>query len=141
MIRVVLDTNIVVSALLQPLGPPARVLALAMGGTIQLCVSGSVYAEYEEVISRPRFQRAEDVIADTLQGIRQNGFWVRPIETVRACSDPDDDIFLECAQAARADYLATGNLKHFPASWAETRIVTPRHLLDIRAGADWERGL
>ncbi len=135
MIRVVLDTNIIVSALLQPLGPPARILALVIGGSIQLCVSGSVYAEYEEVISRPRFQRAEDIIAGTLQDIRDTGFWVRPTDAVRACSDPDDDIFLECAQAARADYLATGNLKHFPASWAGTQIVTPRQLLDILTAA------
>jgi predicted nucleic acid-binding protein len=55
MIRVVLDTNIVVSALLQPLGPPSQILMLAPGGSIQLCVSGSVYAKYEEVISRPPF--------------------------------------------------------------------------------------
>ena len=53
MIRVVLDTNIIVSALLQPLGPPAQVFVRAIGGSIQLCISGRVYAEYEEVISRP----------------------------------------------------------------------------------------
>jgi putative PIN family toxin of toxin-antitoxin system len=58
MIRVVLHTNIIVSALLQPLGPPAQILVLAIGGSIQMCISGSIYAEYEEVISRPRFQRA-----------------------------------------------------------------------------------
>ena len=56
MIQVVLDTNIMVSALLQPLGPPAQVFTLAIGGSLQLCVSGKVYAEYEEVISRPRFR-------------------------------------------------------------------------------------
>jgi len=131
MIRVVLDTNIIVSALLQPLGPPAQVFGLATAGSIQLCVSGSVYAEYEEVIGRPRFQRSEDVIAGALHTIREKGLWVRPTEAVRACSDPDDDIFLECAQAAQADYLVTGNLKHFPASWSGTQIVTARQLLDI----------
>jgi hypothetical protein len=47
---------------------------LAIGGSIQLCVSGSVYAEYEEVIKRPRFQRAEEVIAGTLHSIRERGF-------------------------------------------------------------------
>jgi putative PIN family toxin of toxin-antitoxin system len=82
MIRVVLDTNIIVSALLQPLGPSARIFALAMDRSIQLCVSGSVYAEYEEVIRRPRFQRSEDVIAATLRSIRENGLWVRPAEAV-----------------------------------------------------------
>lgn len=131
MIRVVLDTNIVVSALLQPLGPPAQVFVLAIGGAIQLCISGEIYAEYEEVLSRPRFQRPEEVVAGTLQAIRDKSLWVRPTEAIRICSDPDDDIFLECAQAARADYLVTGNLKHFPASWGGTRIVSPRDLLDL----------
>jgi uncharacterized protein len=130
MIRVVLDTNIVVSALLQPLGPPAQILMLALGGSIQFCVSSSVYAEYEVVIRRPRFQRIEDIIAGTLHAIRETGVWVRPTERVRVCPDPDDDIFLECAAAAKAAYVVTGNLKHFPVSWAGIRIVTARWLLD-----------
>lgn len=130
MIRVVLDTNIVVSALLQPLGPPAQVLVLALGGLIQMCVSGSIYAEYEEVIRRPRLKRSDDVVAGTLAAIREKSFWVRPKEHVSVCPDPDDDIFLECAQAARADCLVTGNLKHFPTSWAGTRVVTARWLLE-----------
>ena len=96
-----------------------------------LCVSGSVYAEYEEVIGRPRFRRSAEVIASTLRAIRENGFWVRPTETVLACSDPDDNIFLEYADAAGAAYLVTGNLKHFPEMWKRTRIVTARQLLDL----------
>src|ERR1039457_3168342 len=131
MIRVVLDTNIIVSALLQPLGPPAQVVVLAIGGSIRLCISGSVYAEYEEVIRRPRFLWSEDIVAGALQAIREKGLWVRPTEAIRACSDPDDDIFLECAHAAQANYLVTGNLKHFPTVLSGTRIVTARHLLNI----------
>jgi putative PIN family toxin of toxin-antitoxin system len=99
MIRVVLDTNVIVSALLQPLGLPAAVFLLVAGGAVQLCVSGNVYAEYDEVIRRPRLARDEGIIAATLQTIREKGFWVRPTESIRACSDPDDDIFLECAYA------------------------------------------
>lgn len=131
MIRVVLDTNIVVSALLQPLGPPAQVFQLAIGGAIEFCVSGDIYAEYEEVIRRPRFQRADEVIAGLLQTIREKARWIRPREQVRICSDPDDDMFLECAQAAQAEYLVTGNLKHFPASLGGTRVVTPKWLLEL----------
>jgi putative PIN family toxin of toxin-antitoxin system len=130
MIRVVLDTNIIVSALLQPLGPSAQILVSVLGGSFQLCVTGNIYAEYEEVISRPRLRRPQDVITRTLHAIREKGFWVRPDQTVRACSDPDDDVFLECAQASDADYLVTGNLKHFPIAWAGTRIVTPRWFVD-----------
>jgi uncharacterized protein len=103
MIRVVFDTNIIVSALLQPLGPSAQIFMMALGGLLQLCVSGSVYAEYEEVISRPRFKRSPAMISGALQAIREKGLWVRPIEKLRICLDPDDDIFLECAQAAHAD--------------------------------------
>jgi len=134
MIRVVLDTNIIVSALLQPLGPPAQVFSLAVGGSIQLCVSGEVYAEYEEVIRRPRFRLDQNVIAAALDIIRERGLWVKPMETVRVCTDPDDDILIECAQAGRSAYLVTGNLKHFPATWLDIRIVTARRLLEIMAG-------
>ena len=133
MIRVVPDTNINVSALLHPLGPPAAVLLPVAGGAVQLCVSGNVYAEYEEVIRRPRLARDEEVIT-ALQAVREKGLWVRPTERIRACSDPDPNIFLECAQAARADCLATGNLKHFPHSWESTLIVTPRRFPDLLSG-------
>jgi uncharacterized protein len=134
MIRVVLDTNILVSALLQSQGLPARIFLITLAGaTAQLCVSGDIYAEYEEVIRRPKFGRSETVIEHALQAIRQNGFWVKPSEKVRACSDPDDDMFLECAQAARAHYLVTGNQKDFPAKWADTQIVTARQFLDAMA--------
>ena len=133
MIRVVLDTNVIVSALLQPLGPPAAVFLLVAGGGAQLCVGGNVFAEYEEVSRRPGLARDEEVITATLQTIRERGFWMKPTETIKACSDPDDDIFLECAGAACADYLVTGNLKHFPQSWANTLVVTPRRFLDLLA--------
>ena len=134
MIRVVLDTNILISALLHPQGMPARTLLISLGGiTAQLCVSGDIYAEYDEVIRRPKFNRSEPVIEQTLRAIRQNGFWVKPSEKVRACSDPDDDIFLECAQAARAHYVFTGNLKHFPVQWADAKIVTARQFVETMA--------
>jgi putative PIN family toxin of toxin-antitoxin system len=134
MIRAVLDTNVIVSALLQPLGSPARVFILAISGSIRLCVSGNVYGEYEEVIRRPRLRLTETVIASTLDTIRGKGCWVRPAEIIRACSDPDDNIFLECAAAAQADYLVTGNCRHFPSSWMNTRIVTPRFFRDVLSG-------
>ena len=137
MIRVVLDTNIVVSALLQPLGPPAQVLVLALSGSIQLCVSGSVYAEYEEVIRRPRFQRSANIIAATLPspdcgapGYSRERILGEPVRTSQGVLRPDDDMFLECAMAAKAEYVVTGNLKHFPVSWAGNLIVTPRWLIE-----------
>ena len=100
MIRVVSETNIFISALRQPQGPPAKVLVMALASeNIRLCVSADVYAEYEEVIRRPRFLRTEREVADALGAIREHGLWVKPSLRIRACSDSDDDVFLACAQA------------------------------------------
>lgn len=134
MIRIVLDTNVFVSALLQPDGLPAEVLVWALSGErVQLCISAEMFEEYEEVIRRPRFKRSEREIGDALQAIREKGLWVKPSQTVGACSDPDDDVFLECAQAAEAHFVVTGNLKHFPQSWGDTKIVSARQFLDTLA--------
>ena len=103
MIRVVIDTNILVSALLQPLGLPAAVLMLALSGEVQLWVSDAVFAEYSEVIRRPYLKRPPAVIEGTLQSIRKLGYWVKPSVRVEECTDLDDNAFLECAQAAGAD--------------------------------------
>jgi len=135
MIRVVLDTNILIPALLSPQEQPAQVFLMTiLDPDMQLCVSGNIFAEYEEVIRRPRFNRSDSEIGTVLRTIRDGGVWVKPTERVRVCSDPDDDIFLECAQAAAAHYLVTGNAKHFPAAWVGTQIVTARQFLDA---VDW----
>jgi uncharacterized protein len=134
MLRIVLDTNIFISALLQPQGPPAEVFVLALAGEdVRLGVSADIYAEYEEVIRRPRFRRSEREITNALRAVREQSFWVKPSQKVHACSDPDDDVFLECAQPAQAHFVVTGNRKHFPSSWAETRIATAREFLDTLA--------
>ena len=131
MIRIVLDTNVLLSALLNPQGAPAQVLLLTiLEPDIQLCVSGEIFAEYEEVLRRPKFGRGRSEIDGALRTIREKGFWVKPTERVRACSDPDDDIFLECAKAAGAHYIITGNVNHFAGTWADTRVVTPRQFLE-----------
>ena len=141
MIRTVLDTNIFVSALLRPYGIPAQIFLLAITGTaIQLCVSGEIYAEYEEVIRRPRFNRSQNEIEGALKAVREKGFWVKPTTKVFACADPDDNIFLECAEASRAHYLATGNLKDFPSIWAGTLVVSPRQLLEATLEIQGESG-
>src|SRR5579863_10341797 len=114
MIRVVLDTNILISAVLSPQGPPAQVFLMTLlDPQTQLCLSSDIYAEYEEVLRRPRLKRNTGEIEAALRAIHEGGFWVRPTQRVSACSDPDDDIFLECAQAAAAHFLVTGNLRDF----------------------------
>jgi putative PIN family toxin of toxin-antitoxin system len=72
MIRVVLDTNILISALLQPQGVPARTFLISLAGiTAQLCVSGDIYSEYEEVLRRAKFNRSEAAMEAALRAIRK----------------------------------------------------------------------
>lgn len=131
MIRVVLDTNIIVSALLNPQGAPAQVLLFVLlESEAELCMSAAIYSEYEEVLRRPRLRRNETEIEAALRAVRQRATWTRAAARVRVCSDPDDHIFVECAQDAGAQYLVTGNAGHFPPKWGETLIVTPREFLD-----------
>src|SRR6266481_3010640 len=130
MIRVVIDTNVLVSALLQPKGLPAAVLILALSGQVELCVSEAVLAEYEEVIRRPHLKRDPAVIESTMQAIRKLVHWVKPAVHMDVCSDPDDNMFVECAQAGNADYLVTGNKRHFPDRWKKTEVTSARELLE-----------
>jgi len=130
MIRVVIDTNIVVSAMLKSGSLPEAVLSLATGRIVLLCASEAILAEYQEVLNRPRLGISSKKIATALTRIREVSLVVRPSQRVNACSDPDDNIFLECAQSARADYLVTGNTAHFPQVWARTKVATPREFLE-----------
>ena len=126
---VVLDTNIVISALLQALGPSAAIFLLALSHKLQLCLTEPVFDEYEEVIRRSRFKLDPEVIKKSLLSIRGAGHWAKPTGFVHECKDPDDNMFLECAEAAGADYLITGNMRDFPKTWKKTKIVTAREFL------------
>jgi putative PIN family toxin of toxin-antitoxin system len=114
MIRVVLDTNIVVSALLVPSGKQATILSLAIQGQIGLSISLSVLAEYEEVLHRPRLRLETPHIEASLAAIRSAAQFVEPAQVLSVSVDDSDNRFLECAEAAEADYLVTGNTRHFP---------------------------
>ena len=135
MIRVVIDTNILVSALLTSGGLPEAVITLATSGEVQWFASESVLAEYEDVLKRPRLAIDSDKAADAIARIRAIVSIVSPTVRVAAARDPDDNHFLECAEAAQADYLVTGNIRHFPGVWKETRTVTPREFLDAWTAA------
>ena len=58
---------------------------------------------------------------------------VKPARSLQVTTDPDDNIFLECADAARADYLVTGNARHFPKFWKKTKVISSREFIDIVA--------
>lgn len=132
-LRLVVDTNIVVSAALKPDGLQRTVLLLAITRPVRLYVSNAVLTEYRVVLSRPEFQIRKGLRQQLLDLIRKRAHLVSPVRKVQAASDPADNIFIECADAARADYLVTGNVRHFPGFWKNTKIVTSREFLQMVA--------
>ena len=108
-LRLVIDTNIVVSAALKPDGLQRTVLLLAITKPARLYVSEAVLAEYREVLARPELKIRKDPRQQLLQLIRSHSHPVTPSRALQVAKDPDDNKFLECADAASADYLVTGN--------------------------------
>lgn len=127
---VVLDTNIVVSAHLNPRGLEHRLNSLALQGYLRLFASAPILAEYEAVLSRPKFRFPPDRIAESLALIRESATIVVPAITLVVSPDETDNRFLECAEAAETDFLVTGNRRHFPSVWKATRIVSARELVE-----------
>lgn len=126
--RVVLDTNVLVAVLLTPRGAPASVLNAVLNGSVTLLVDERITDEYRDVLFRSKFGFSHDALQPVLDFIERAGEYV-VAEPVRVTiSDPDDIPFVEVATAAAADYLVTGNLKHFPKrEW----IVSPSTFVDI----------
>jgi putative PIN family toxin of toxin-antitoxin system len=132
-LRVVIDANVLVSAVIKPAGLQRTVLLLAVTKPARLYVSPSILEEYREVLGRPELQIRKGLRQQLLQLIKNRSYTVVPAKGVEVASDPDDNVFLECADAAGADYLVTGNLKHFPRFWKKTKIVTPREFVSLAA--------
>jgi uncharacterized protein len=132
-LRVVIDANVLVSAVIKPAGLQRTVLVLAVTKPSRLYVSPSILEEYREVLGRPELQIRKGLRQQLLQLIKNRSYTMVPAKGVEVASDPDDNVFLECADAAGADYLVRGNLKHFPRFWKKTKIVTPREFVSLAA--------
>jgi len=132
-LRLVIDTNIVVSAALKADGLQRTVLLLATAKPATLYVSEAVFAEYREVLARPELKIRKGLRQQLLQLIQSRAHPIKPSRALQVTKDPDDNKFLECADAARADYLVTGNTRHFPKFWKKTKVITSREFIDIVA--------
>jgi putative PIN family toxin of toxin-antitoxin system len=113
--KIVLDTNVVVSGLLQARGNPAQVLALVLSGAVRICHDERILAEYAEVLARPRFKFDPKRVREVLSKIETDGLALDASgESNLDLPDPDDEPFLAVALAASADFLVTGNLADYP---------------------------
>lgn len=131
MIRAVIDTNVLVSGLLSPAGNEALVLLAIHQGLIHPCFSELMMEEYADVLARRKFGFAADEIAAALGMFRERGELVVPAGMAPVLPDADDVAFLHCAVTAGAEFLVTGNKRHFPpAVCGSVRVVNASELLD-----------
>ena len=132
-LRLVIDTNVVISAAIKPAELQRTVLLLAMTKPARWYVSRPVLEEYRNVFARTELKIRKGLQSQLLQLIRNRSRLISATRRIEAALDPDDDIFLECADAAGADYLITGNQKHFPKFWKKTKVITPREFVTLVA--------
>ena len=134
--KVVLDTNVLVSGLITAGGACGQIVGLIAEERIQPCVDERILLEYEAVLSRPRFQIDAEDAAGVLELIRCNGEVFTPAPLAQEMPDAKDQAFLEVAATAGA-VLITGNTRHFPPRvLAGVTVMTPSAFL---AGGIGER--
>lgn len=128
--RAVLDTNILISACWKPGGLEEQVVEHGFSGRFTMAVSPALWAEYIEVLARPKFAKLTPRIDALLARLKSQVLNIATTTTLDLASDPDDNRILECALAAGAKYIVTGNLKHYPLDWPVARILNARQFLD-----------
>lgn len=120
----VLDTNVVVSAVLTPGGNCDQILRLAVEGRVRLAWSAPMLAEYGAVLRRPKFGLSAAAVSALLAAFGPAD-QVQPT-AAPALPDPDDQVFLAAALATSDGVLVTGNTAHFPdALAAPVRVISP----------------
>lgn len=131
MIQAVIDTNVLVSGLLTPKGNEALIVLALHQGLMRCCFSDDILEEYAAVLARPKFAFEAEEIGALLAMVRGNGELIRPEGPPPPLPDAGDGKFLHCAQAAQAEYIVTGNKRHFPQDvCGAIRVVSAGELLD-----------
>jgi putative PIN family toxin of toxin-antitoxin system len=125
--RIVLDTNVLASALLSPQGIPAKILGLVLNKTVEIVYDNSVLVEYIDVLNRKKLNIHTDLINLVLDFIKSEGIYAVSEPQNIKFADEDDKLFYDLFKCEEIDYLVTGNIKHFP---KEKNIVSPRGFID-----------
>jgi putative PIN family toxin of toxin-antitoxin system len=128
--KVVLDTNVIVSAMINPYGVPASIVSLVLDEKVELCYDSRILIEYRDVLSRPKFSFSQIEINGFLEYIKEIGTCYLPARTALKLKDPEDLPFVEVAVVAGADFLITGNIGHYPKRIKTTKIVLPKDFVD-----------
>lgn len=130
--RIVLDTNVLISGIITPFGNSARILDMILLGELQTLYDDRILTEYREVLLRPKFGFDKNVIDEFLTLIESEGLKVTAIPLNEELIDKDDIPFVETAITGLADVLITGNKRHFKGkSIKKLKIMTPDEFLKI----------
>ena len=139
--RIVLDTNVLVSGMINAHGAPGRIVDMVREEHVELVVDDRVLSEYGAVLRRPKFNRYFDLSAvrDIMLFLEQNTIYVVPVRSITDLPDPDDAPFAELALSAAVP-LVTGNADHYPESLRHSiDVLTPAGYLKQRERAHAER--
>jgi putative PIN family toxin of toxin-antitoxin system len=129
--RIVMDTNVLVSGMLTPFGVCGEIVRMLTSNTIVLCVDSRILFEYEDVLRRANFRIEHNMIDVLMEYIESVSEAHGTTPLLNSLPDPDDDQFLEVAISANVDYLVSGNLKHFPPRLrCGVMVLSPREFLD-----------
>ena len=126
--KVILDTNIIVSALLSPHGLSAKILNLVLNGKLTIVYDNIIFAEYVDVLNRNKFKLDKELVNLVIDFIAKEGEYVIAEFQNIKFTDEDDKAFYEVYKSGHVDYLITGNKKHFP---NEKGIIMVREFFDI----------
>ncbi|MCB0110410.1 MAG: putative toxin-antitoxin system toxin component, PIN family [Caldilineaceae bacterium] len=133
LLRVVIDTNHIISAILSNRGASSKLVdwMTLEDDYFQLLLSQPIWQEYATVAGWLIPSELHNERHRILEILREQAIWVEPQQTLAVCGDPSDNRFLECAVEGNADYLVTKNIKHFPyKQYQGIRIVRIREFLN-----------
>ena len=132
MLKVVIDTNVAVSALLSPHGNSAQIIDRIFKEDLEVYYCSSILSEYRMILARPRFGFSVEDQEHIIEGMKRYGVLISPSFCDIPFTDESDRVFYETAQSAGA-YLVTGNARHFP---NEAFIISPARCMDLLSTSD-----
>jgi len=126
--KVVIDTNVLVSGLINAEGTPAQIVNLLLNGRLTLLYDSRILREYREVLGRKKFGFGNSTIGPLFDYIENEGEYVAANPTDKIFSDSDDKMFYEVAKTGKARCLVTGNRDHYP---REGIIKSPKDFVEL----------
>ena len=127
----VIDTNVLVSAMLKWNSVPGHIIELVFDNLIVPVLNREIVEEYKEILSRSKFHLSNDIVEDIIESLTEIGIFVEGETLDIDFIDEKDRMFFEVVMEERKEedaYLVTGNIRHFP---VQPFVVTPRQMLDI----------